>query len=149
VTADTSSETGSLYRHPAIISGMFEQTRETVMTISSTKTLFGAALVAGIALFANVDGAHAAGGCFKWICGDNGTLLSGIQVQGLKPVVSTVILPSGETVEMPGRAADQTPRLQVANKKKQTSSGGSTKGKGKDLESNDRQDNFSIQSYQR
>jgi hypothetical protein len=70
------------------------------MTIRSTKALFGVALVAGIALFANADGAHAVGGCAKWICGDNGTFLSGIQVQGLKPVVGTVILPSGEKFEL-------------------------------------------------
>ena len=70
------------------------------MTILSTKTLSAAALAAGIALFAGVDGAQA-GHCPVTICGLNGTQLSGLRVlQAAQPVVTTVTLPSGEKLEL-------------------------------------------------
>ena len=49
------------------------------MTMRSTKTLSAAALAAGIALFAGVDGAQAFFGCPPSVCGDNGTLISGLR----------------------------------------------------------------------
>ena len=71
------------------------------MTMRSTKTLSAAALAAGIALFAGVDGAQAFFGCPPSVCGDNGTLISGLRVQHApQPVVTTVTLPSGEKVNL-------------------------------------------------
>jgi hypothetical protein len=82
-------------------------------------------LLIATALFAlaATSNAHAAGGCPKWMCGDNGLslnglslngrdlqgrYLNGIQVIGAAPseklAVGTVILPTGETVDLHSRS---------------------------------------------
>jgi len=57
-----------------------------------------------------------AGSCLPWSC--NGTQLTGIQIDGNRSsaLAAAVTLPSGETVRLGDKAAEQ-PRLQVADRK--------------------------------
>jgi hypothetical protein len=68
------------------------------------KTLaFAAAALATLTAATTADARPlGGGGCPKWMCGDNGTRLTGIARPALdasRPVVNAVTLPSGETVE--------------------------------------------------
>jgi hypothetical protein len=67
------------------------------------KTLIlAAAATAGLGLAA-ASTANAFGNCEEWMCGMNGTQLTGTVAQAVKakqPVVNIVTLPSGEAVDL-------------------------------------------------
>jgi hypothetical protein len=90
------------------------------MTIRSIQTFacVAAALAAATGLLASTGTAEArpgAGGCAPWVCGSNGTQLTGIRIDGnaSSALAEAVTLPSGEIVRLRSDAGEQ-PRLQVA-----------------------------------
>jgi hypothetical protein len=67
------------------------------------KTLILAAATTAALALAGTSTATAFGNCPEWLCGSNGTQLTGIAPQGSKakqPVVNAVTLPSGQTVDL-------------------------------------------------
>lgn len=58
--------------------------------------------IAALALSAAVSSANATGGvgCPVWMCGSNGTLVTGSTINAEKPTVESVTLPSGKFVNL-------------------------------------------------
>jgi hypothetical protein len=59
--------------------------------------------IAALAALGATADARPLGGCAPWVCGENGTKLTGIARPALdakRPVVNAVTLPSGETVDL-------------------------------------------------
>jgi hypothetical protein len=62
-----------------------------------------AAVSTAVLTLAATSTANAFGNCDEWICGMNGTQLTGIVTQAVKakqPIVNIVTLPSGEAVDL-------------------------------------------------
>jgi hypothetical protein len=78
--------------------------RKFFLSIAMAAALSGVALSPAAALPFDEDYSDGGGGpCPEWVCGSNGTKLTGIalpSVASRRPVVTAVKLPSGETVHL-------------------------------------------------